>query len=401
MFHAPPERWLTLPDDVFFIVRIALHRVMQIRSIQITSTVVMAATELIQEKLVPYLEQHATDSLNLCYDSAAVAAAAAAAAGMGAAAETRHSAMSALSFVSSSSSPSASSSPPVPPPLTHSASSVSQPISAVSLTSASAKMVHISGAAGWLAASVWSLRWYSALRQTLGFVQRLCSELDQLGQSYYTGRDVLRLQALMEGFQVGARAVEQRAAGRLRSYAERAHGAIMPAHLSQLARTRYILDEETFYHLELHDSWVSGCVASWREWTRWWVAQLQPGVGGGGVAETSVVQTIDALVRELAVAVATSVRQAYGQHRYTAFGALQVDKEVRALRAVFVEAALDHSPYDVFHALMLMSTLLLCDRPQDAKEEMHNTALTPEEKVAVLLMRVDFDRDEVMKLQLK
>ncbi|CCW61335.1 unnamed protein product [Phytomonas sp. EM1] len=94
------------------------------------------------------------------------------------------------------------------------------------------------------------------------------------------------------------------------------------------------------------------------------------------------------------------IRFVLSRKQFNSFGALQLDKDVRALRSFFTSRAHEVSLRDVFAPLSLTSTLLLCDSPRDALEEMHNQALTAEEKKNVLLTRVDFNRQDVLSLHL-
>ncbi|EKF39043.1 hypothetical protein MOQ_000736 [Trypanosoma cruzi marinkellei] len=51
---------ITLPDDVFFFLRIAMHRAVNTKSTQIISAVFIACIELVQSKLLPVLQLHTT-----------------------------------------------------------------------------------------------------------------------------------------------------------------------------------------------------------------------------------------------------------------------------------------------------------------------------------------------------
>lgn len=147
------------------------------------------------------------------------------------------------------------------------------------------------------------------------------------------------------------------------------------------------MDEDTFYQYELSDPWVQMFLIDFDSILSYYSHWLDH-------------NSFDLFLSEVASEVAQVLFIIYMSKMYSMFGALQVDKEVRAIREFVYSKAHDIVPRQAFNKLSLLSTLLLCDQPRDAMEESRNGSLTSDEKRAVLLKRVEFNKEEVMSLKL-
>ncbi|CCW69072.1 unnamed protein product [Phytomonas sp. Hart1] len=160
-----------------------------------------------------------------------------------------------------------------------------------------------------------------------------------------------------------------------------------PTHLERFLAQSYKLSETTFYHYELRDPWVQGCLEDWAAMLDYVGEYLDPVL-------------FDSLLLLVATHTVNFTRLGLARKEFNSFGALQFDKDVRALRSFFTSRAHEVSLRDAFAPLNLTSTLLLSDSPRDALEEAHNLALTAKEKINVLLLRVDFNKQDVLALHL-
>ncbi|KAK7196388.1 COG4 transport protein [Novymonas esmeraldas] len=301
---------VTLPDDVFFVLRIAVHRALNTKSAQIGSAVVMSAMDVVQSRLLPEVETHT---------------------------------------------------------------------------------VVLARGGGFITPD--ALHWTVAAQQTASYLQRMADELQQLSEATFaaTPREVVRFRELASNMRgLGSGLQTRQVPAWLDAFAEACCASLLPPHMERLAAVPYDMKEEVYYHYELNDVWVQACSVDLSAGLQYLHQHL---------AEPRL---FDLLLAAMARRVATATSGVLLRKRFTVFGALQVDKDVRALRSFFVERALnDLAPIrDAFAALNLVAALLLCDTPADALEEAANTALTPEEKKAVLRTRIDFRKEAVMALQL-
>lgn len=297
---------VTLPDDVFFFLRLAVHRSLNTRSTQVASAIVISALDVMQTLLIPEITKRAVLHRNK--------------------------------------------GPPPPPP----------------------------GA----------LRWANAGHQTVDYSKRLAEEIRQLAEKTYKAGDVARFRELAQDIDVIAQDLNAALQSWLEGFATLCVSSVQGKHLERLAAVSYVMTEEVFYHYELNDPWVQSFLED--------CSCLLDYVG----RHLETAACYDTVLTSIATNVMASIRQTLSRKHINAYGALQVDKDVRALRSFFLERARECSLRETFAVLSLISTLLLSDTPRDALEEVHNTALAPEEKRAVLLTRVDLNRHEVLSLPL-
>lgn len=324
---------VTLSDDIFFVLRMAIHRAMNTKSAQICSAVIMSAMDVVQSRLLPEIEKH--------------------------------------TLVVSGSVANAAASP-------------------TGATGARRRTTATHG--GFLSPD--ELHWTAAAQQTATYLQRMADELQQLSSTTFaaTPRDVARFRELAGDMRaVGKNVQDKQIPAWLDSFADVCCDSVLPPHMERFAAVSYDMKEEVYYHYELNDAWVQACL-------------VDLGAGLQYLHQHLVdAKLFDTLLTAMARRVARATSGVLLRKRFSLFGALQVDKDVRALRTFFVERALnDLSPIrDAFAALNLMATLLLSDKPADALEEVANTALTGEEKKKVLLTRVEFRKEAVMALPLQ
>lgn len=329
---------VTLPDDVFFVLRMAIHRAMNTKSAQICSAVIMSAMDVVQSRLLPEIEKHTL-------------------------VVTRAGSVGAnASSVSGSASP----------------------------TSRAGRRT-TSNHGGFLTPD--ELHWTGAAQQTATYLQRMADELQQLSATTFASnaRDLTRFRELASDMRdLGTNLQDKQIPMWLDGFADVCSDSILPPHMERFAAVSYDMKEEVYYHYELNDAWVQACLVDLGAGLEYLHQHL---------AEAKL---FDVLLTAMARRAAKATSGVLLRKRFSLFGALQADKDVRALRTFFVERAQnDLSPIrDAFAALNLMVTLLLSDKPTDALEEVANTALTGEEKKKVLLTRVEFRKETVMALPL-
>lgn len=327
---------VTLPDDVFFVLRMAIHRAMNTKSAQICSAAVMSAMDVVQLRLLPEIESHT------------VIAGAGSHAGVGGAASN----------------------------------------------SSAAGGRRRAGAAprgGFLTPD--ELHWTGAAQRTATYLQRMADELQQLGEATFsaTPHDVTRFRELAGNMRTLGRTLQDKLIPAwLDAFADVCCDSVLPQHMERFAAVSYDMKEAVYSHYELNDVWVQACLVDLGAGLQYLHQHLADA------------KLFDALLTAMARRVAKWACSVLLRKRVSLFGALQVDKDVRALRSFFVERAqTDLTPIrDAFAVLNLMATLLLSDKPTDALEEAANTALTADEKKKVLLTRVEFRKEAVMALPL-
>ncbi|RNF27401.1 uncharacterized protein Tco025E_00331 [Trypanosoma conorhini] len=304
---------ITLPDDVFFFLRIALHRAVNTKSTQIISAVFIACIELVQSKLVPVLQ------LNTA----------------------------------------------LPPP---------------------AQLQQLRQRRPDLTLPSRLLRWTAAAHRTTTYAQRLAEELRQLARANFSVKDLLRFTEQAEDMDVLARELAEAVSRWVTQYAEVCYQAHLASHLERFSALSYNLTEEVFYHYELSDPWVQACVAAAD-------AALCP---FDAALDT---HCFDMLLLALVRRVVRTMWQALLQKSFSGYGALQVDRDVRTLRAFFLGRAHELQLREPFLPLTGATSLLLLDSPRDAEQDVCE-GLTAEEKRRVLGCRVEFKRAEIDRLRL-
>ncbi|KAG5487067.1 hypothetical protein LSCM1_07737 [Leishmania martiniquensis] len=325
---------VTLPDDVFFVLRIAIHRAMNTKSAQICFATVMSSMDVVQLRLLPEIESH---TVIMCAG-------------------------------------------------TH--GGAGGPASNTS-TAADRRRAGAAPHGGFLTPD--ELHWTGAAQRTATYLQRMADELQQLSEATFsaTPRDVARFGELAGNMRVVGRALqEKQIPAWIDAFADECCDSVLPPHMERFAAVSYDMKEEVYYHYELNDVWVQACLLDLSAGLEYLYQHLADA------------KLFDVMLTAIARRVAKGTSGVLLRKRFSLFGALQVDKDVRALRSFFVERAQnDLTPIrGAFAVLNLMSTLLLSDKPADALEEAANTALTAEEKREVLLTRVEFRKEAVMAL---
>ncbi|KAG5487620.1 hypothetical protein LSCM4_08065 [Leishmania orientalis] len=327
---------VTLPDDVFFVLRMAIHRAMNTKSAQICFAAVMSAMDVVQLRLLPEIESHTVIRCTGTHGGAG----------------------------------------------------------GVGSSSSAAGARRRAGAAphgGFLTPD--ELHWTGAAQRTATYLQRMADELQQLSEVTFssTPRDVARFRELSGSMRVVGKALqEKQIPAWLDAFADECCNSVLPPHMERFAAVSYEMKEEVYYHYELNDVWVQACLLDLSAGLQYLHQHLADA------------KLFDVMLTAVARRVAKGASGVLLRKRFSLFGALQVDKDVRALRSFFAERAQnDLTPIrDAFAVLNLMATLLLSDKPADALEEAANTALTAEEKKKVLLTRVEFRKEVVMALPL-
>ncbi|GET85792.1 hypothetical protein, conserved [Leishmania tarentolae] len=327
---------VTLPDDIFFVLRMAIHRAMNTKSAQICSATVMSAMDVVQLRLLPEIESHTVIA--------------------GAGSNTKAS--------NAACSPSAA---------------------------GGRRRAGAAPHGGFLTPD--ELHWTGAAQQTATYLQRMADELQQLGETTFsaTPHDVTRFRELAGNMRTLGKTLQDKLIPAwLDAFADVCCDSVLLPHMERFAAVSYEMEEAVYYHYELNDVWVQACLVDLGAGLQYLQQHL------------SDAKLFDALLTAMARRVAKGASGVLLRKRISLFGALQVDKDVRALRSFFAERAQrDLTPIrDAFAALSLMVTLLLSDKPTDALEEAANTALTADEKKKVLLTRVEFRREAVMALPL-
>ncbi|KAH9588816.1 Conserved oligomeric Golgi complex [Trypanosoma melophagium] len=308
---------ITLPDDVFFFLRIAVHRAMNTKSTQIISAVFIGCAELVQSRVIPVLQEYTT----------------------------------------------------LPP--------------AAQLHQQQQQLQEHGYTIPFRV-----LRWTSAAQRTANYAHKLADELRQLTRANnFTGKDLLRFNELAEDMDVISRDLTATVTRWLTQYAELCYQAHIATFLDRFASLPYTLTEDVFYHYELSDPWVNACVAAA-------TTALHP-------FDTHLdTYSFDLFLLALVRRVSSVMWQSLVQKSFSAYGALQVDREVRTLRTFFLGRAHEQQLREAFLPLTTATTLLLLDSPQDAELQDVGEGLTAEEKRRVLACRAEFNRAEIARVRL-
>ncbi|ESL10651.1 hypothetical protein TRSC58_01612 [Trypanosoma rangeli SC58] len=307
--HVP----ITLPDDVFFFLRIALHRAVNTKSTQIISAVFIACTDLVQSKLVPVLQLNAAM-----------------------------------------------------PPATQ-MQQLRQQRADFTLPSR-------------------LLRWTTAAHRTTTYAQKLADELRQLARANFSVKDLLRFTEQAEDMDVVARELADAVQQWVTQFAEVCYQAHLASHLERFSALSYNLTEEVFYHYELSDPWVQAFVATADAVLRPFDAALET-------------HCFDMFLLALVRRLVRKMWQSLLQKSFSGYGALQVDRDVRTLRAFFLGRAQELQLREPFLPLISATSLLLLDSPKDAERDVCE-GLSADEKRRVLGCRVEFKRAEIDQLRL-
>eukprot|EP00796_Vickermania_ingenoplastis_P008469 gene8469-5945_t len=231
------------------------------------------------------------------------------------------------------------------------------------------------------------LRWVAAAHKSVSYTRKLSEELLRLAVANYCGTVLERLKEQASDIDACAKELESRVNTWLEQCAVVLFRDASSGHLEKLADMDYKLSEDTLYFYELNDPWAHGFIQTFGE-----VAE--------DVKRVLDAATFDQLLLHLGRITVKSLRQQLSKKTFNAFGALQIDKDIRAICYLLTNLAEEVSLRQVCGPLTLTASLLLVDRPRDALDEAHNTALTSDEKRSVLLQRVDLDAEEVRLLKL-
>lgn len=234
------------------------------------------------------------------------------------------------------------------------------------------------------------LRWISATHISGEYTTKLSEELLRVGSQTYSGAVLQRLKEQAADFDATAKLLKEKVQMWLRSCARELWNlsAVGPATVRKLKAQDYVLSEEQLFLLEVHDPWAQALLMSSEE-----VLTEIHKVLGHDIFDEFLIHFTQVMTENL--------REVLGTKKFNGVGALQLDKEIRAIRFFFSNLAQKSTLLrDVFSPLSLIATLLLSETPQDALDELHNTSLTGKEKKQVLLQRVEFSEAEVLSLKI-
>ncbi|KPI83703.1 hypothetical protein ABL78_7254 [Leptomonas seymouri] len=192
---------VTLPEDIFFIVRMAVHRAMNTKSAQICSAVIISAMDMIQSRLLPEIEKH-----TLVVKGAAPGVVSPAGTG-------------------------------------------------------GVRRRTTASHGGFLTPD--ELHWTGAAQQTATYLQRMADELQQLSATTFASspRDVARFRELASEMRaLGKDLQDKQIPMWLNSFSDVCCDSILPPHMERFAAVSYDMKEEVYYHYELNDAWVQACL---------------------------------------------------------------------------------------------------------------------------------------------
>ncbi|AAZ12790.1 hypothetical protein, conserved [Trypanosoma brucei brucei TREU927] len=328
---------ITLPDDVFYFLRISLHRAVNTKSTQIISAVFIACGELVQSQLIPTLNRYTA--------------------------------------------------------LPH--TTQLQKLQTVHQQRAQQQQGH-----NYLyTVPTRILRWTAATQCTITYIRRFADELRQLSRSQFSGKDVLRFSEQADDMDGTARELSTGIQQKLEDYAERCYQAHLARHIEPFATLSYEMTEDVFYQYELSDPWVQAFIAAADAALAHFDTYLDP-------------RSFDLLLLALVKRVVSVARSLLLRKSISAYGALQVDREVRTFRTFFTGRAHEEQLREPFIQLMDMTALLLLDHPREAEQKQDQKAfqgggfiyggneLTPDEKRRVLRCRVEFKQEDIDRLRL-
>lgn len=234
------------------------------------------------------------------------------------------------------------------------------------------------------------LRWICAANTSVGYTLKLSEELLRLGTSTYSGGVLQRLKEHASDFDAFGKFLKGKAETWLKNCATELWKSktIGKAAIEKLMVQDYLLTEEQLFFLEVHDPWAQALLVSSEE------ILIE-------IRKMLHQDTFDQFLVHFSQVMVGSLREVLSTKKFNAVGALQVDKEIRGIRHFFSSLAQRSSLLrDAFSSLTLIASLLLVETPRDALDELHNTALTGNEKKRVLLQRVEFSEEEVLSLKL-
>lgn len=234
------------------------------------------------------------------------------------------------------------------------------------------------------------LRWICAANTSVGYTLKLSEELLRLGTTTYSGAVLQRLKEHASDFESLGKFLKRKAETWLKNCATELwkSKALGKAAVEKLMAQDYVLTEDQLFFLEVHDPWAQALLVSSEEI----LAEIRKMLDQ---------DTFDQFLVHFSQVMVGSLREVLSTKKFNSVGSLQVDKEIRGIRHFFSSLAQKSSLLrDAFSPLTLIASLLLVETPQDALDELHNTALTWEEKKMVLLQRVEFTEKDVLSLKL-
>lgn len=234
-----------------------------------------------------------------------------------------------------------------------------------------------------------TLRWISAAYQSVEYITKLGEEVKHLAsEGSYSEKVRQRLSEQAADFKMSSKEMKAKVDSWIVDSSRILFKAISALPLERFSTLDYVMSEETLFFYELNDPWaqsfIQECTTIFED-----VQKMLEG------------EAFNIFLLHFGKMLAEALRHSIVQKKFNAFGALQVDKDVRAISYILSSFTTNTvSLRESFESLALMVSLLLVDRPQDALEEKHNTCLTSAEKKQVLLQRVDFDPTEIQALAL-
>lgn len=231
------------------------------------------------------------------------------------------------------------------------------------------------------------LRWAAAALTCVLYTNRLAGEVKRHATAAYRGGVLKRVLEQCNDLSISASALDGKVELWLTTCAEASFRGFSVPHLSSFEALDFLVDEDQLYDFEENDSWCALFLDDCSSVLTRVKQLLDP-------------SSFDRFLVKFASLLMKSLQHRMHKKKLNAFGALHLDKDLRAMRTLLSHFAVEVSLRECYAPLVLTTSLLLVDKPRDALDEAQNTVLSAEEKRRVLLQRVDLDEAEVLALKL-
>jgi conserved oligomeric Golgi complex subunit 4 len=327
-FHAAPAiPHISLVDDVFYFVRIAIHRAAGTKSTSILSAVIIAVVELVQSRLMGEVSTHIQSHLKKA----------------GAAASS----------------------------------------SASSSANADSVDVHHHHQAN---VPVKALAWLCSANQCQTYTMKIGEELHRLvvGNFPQPG-ELIRFGEQRHDLDLAAKAIGEQIANWIGKIASIMAQGWLHRPSERFVSTSYVVTESQYYQFDLADPWANGAVLGW-------------GHSLDFLSRSVMVESVrEQLIVEICSRVVKALEEMIFKKKYSAYGALQLDKDIRTVRQFFIERT-ERPVREMFSRLHMVTHMLLVDRPQEARSLFSGTdgARPSEDDIRrILSLRSDFDANAI------
>lgn len=319
---------ISLVDDVFYFVRIAIHRAAGTKSTSILSAVIIAVVELVQNRLMSEVSSHIQSHLKKAGATAS------------------------------------------------------------SSTSASANAVDTLDMHHHHHANipVKALAWLCSATQCQTYTMKIGEELHRLvlGNFPQPG-ELIRFGEQRHDLDLAAKAIGDNIADWLERIAAIMAQGWLHRPCERFAATSYAVTEAQYYHFDLADPWANSAVMGW----------------GHSLDYLSRCITVEAVREQLIVDICSRIvkflEEMIFKKKYSAYGALQLDKDIRTIRQFFIERT-ERPVREIFARLHMVTHMLLVDRPHEARSLFSgtdNTRPSEEDIRRILSLRTEFDANSI------